>query len=87
MYLLFESKNLILETNLNNNDEHSQHHTSTQTDENITSNLENPTQSNKPNNGNFEEKLLIGFKLKFLYYHYIYKNLLLIERKTCETPK
>ena len=61
-----ESKALILETNLNNNDEHSQHQTSIQTDENITSNLENQTQSNKPSYENFDENLLNGLKLKFL---------------------
>ena len=50
-----ESKGLILETNLNNSDELSQQQTSIQTDEDIKSNLENPTQSNKPNDGNSDE--------------------------------
>ena len=75
-----ESKRLILETNLNNNDEHSQQQTSIQSDDDITSNLENQTQSNKPNDGNFDENLLNDLKLKFLYYHNIYKNLPLRER-------
>ena len=75
-----ESKGLILETNLNNNDEHSQQQTSIQTDEDITSNLENQTQRNKPNDGNFNENLLNDLKLKFLYYHNIYNNLPLRER-------
>ena len=80
-----ESKGLILETNLNENDEDSQQQTSIQTDEDITSNLENQTQSNKPNDGNFDEDLLNDLKLKFLYYHNIYKNLPLKERNF-DTP-
>ena len=75
-----EPKGLILETNLNNNDKHSQQQKSIQTDEDITSNLENPTQSNEANDGNFDKNLLSGLKLKFLYYHNIYKNLPLRER-------
>ena len=75
------NKNLNKRTEiLNNNDEHSQQQTSIQTNEDITSNLENQTQSNKPNDGNFDENLLNDLKLKFLYYHNIYKNLPLRER-------
>ena len=37
-------------------------------------------QSNKPNDGNFDENLLNDLKLKFLYYHNIYKNFPLRER-------
>ena len=74
-----KSKGLISETNLNNNDEHSQQQTSVQKDDYITSNLENQTQSNEPNDGNFDENLLNDLKLKFLYYHNIFKNLPLRE--------
>ena len=70
-----ESKVLILETNLNNNDGHSQQQTWIQTDEDITSNLKNPTQSNEPDDGHFDENLLNDLKLKFLYRHNIYKNI------------
>ena len=42
--------------------------------------MENQTQSNKPNYENFDENLLNDLKLKFLYYHNIYKNLPLRER-------
>ena len=74
------SKALILETNLNNNDEHSQQQTSIHTDEDMTSNLEIPMQSNEPNDGNFDENLLNDLKIKSLYYHDIYKNLSRRER-------
>ena len=77
-----KSKGLISETNLNNNDEHSQQQTSVQKDDYITSNLENQTQSNEPNDGNFDENLLNDLKLKFLYYHNIFKNLPPRERET-----
>ena len=77
-----KSKGLISETNLNNNDEHSQQQTSVQKDDYITSNLENQTQSNEPNDGNFDENLRNDLKLKFLYYHNIFKNLPLRERET-----
>ena len=60
--------------------EHSQQQTSIQIDEDITSNLENQMQSNKPNDGNFDENLLNDLQLKFLYYHNIYKNFSLRER-------
>ena len=75
-----EPKGLILETNLKNNDEHSQQQTPNQPDEDIISNLENPTQSNELNDGNFDENLLNDLKLKLLYHHDIYKSLLLRER-------
>ena len=79
---LVKNKNLIENsgTSFNNNDEHSQQETSIQIDEDITSNLENQTQSNKPNDGNFDVNLLNDLKLKFLYYHNIYKNFPLRER-------
>ena len=70
-----ESKDLILETNLKNYEEHSQQEISIQIDEDTTSNLENPTQSNEPNDENFDENLLNDLKIKFLYYQDIYKNL------------
>ena len=79
---LVKNKNLIENsgTSFNNNDEHSQQETSIQIDEDITPNLENQTQSNKRNDGNFDENLLNDLKLKFLYYHNIYKNFPLRER-------
>ena len=37
--------------------------------------MENPTQSNEPSDRNFDKNLLNDLKIKFLYYHDIYKNL------------
>ena len=42
--------------------------------------MQNPTQSNEPNDWSFDENLVSDLKLKFLYYHDIYKNLPFRER-------
>ena len=75
-----ESKGLILETNVDNNDEHSRQQTAIYIDKNVEPNLENRMQGKEPNDANTDGNLLNDLILYFLNYRSIFKNLPLRER-------